>query len=68
MLVPNLKIDSELRCDIQKYCNSNKSHFMKVIHTYFRTTWSFWLFLSALAGLIMQGMQTYYSFHENKLR
>ncbi|GKV49623.1 hypothetical protein SLEP1_g56364 [Rubroshorea leprosula] len=27
ILVPNLKIDSELRRDIHEYCNSNKSHF-----------------------------------------
>ncbi|GKV48549.1 hypothetical protein SLEP1_g55350 [Rubroshorea leprosula] len=67
ILVPNLKIDLELRRNIHDYCNSKKSHLIELIHTYFRSTWSFWVFLSALAGLIMQGMQTYYSSREKKL-
>ncbi|GLT52141.1 hypothetical protein SLA2020_254960 [Shorea laevis] len=73
ILVPNLKMDSELR-RIHEYC-SKKSHLsrlcptvgVKLTDTYFRSPWSFLVFLGALAGLIMTGMQTYNSFHENKL-
>ncbi|GLT44262.1 hypothetical protein SLA2020_181710 [Shorea laevis] len=72
ILVPNLKMDSELR-RIHEYC-SKKSHLnrlcpsvaVKLTETYFRSPWSFLVFLGALAGLIMTGMQTYNSFHENK--
>ncbi|GLT65457.1 hypothetical protein SLA2020_378890 [Shorea laevis] len=73
ILVPNLKIDLELRRNIHDYCN-NKSCLsglcaniqVKLTHTYFRSPWSFLVLLGALAGLIMTGMQTSNSFHENK--
>ncbi|GLU06600.1 hypothetical protein SLE2022_236200 [Rubroshorea leprosula] len=68
ILVPNLKMDSELK-RIHEYC-SNKSHLsrlcasvgVKLTDTYFRSPWSFLVFLGALAGLIMTGIQTYNSF------
>ncbi|GLT34419.1 hypothetical protein SLA2020_089360 [Shorea laevis] len=68
ILVPNLKMDSELR-RIHEYC-SNKSHprnlcasfVAKLTDTYFSSPWSFLVFLGALAGLIMTGIQTYTSF------
>ncbi|GKV49627.1 hypothetical protein SLEP1_g56368 [Rubroshorea leprosula] len=66
ILVPNFKVDPDLRHDIRAYCDRNKSRFMEFIHTYFRSTWSLVVFLSALASLIMEGMQTYYSSHQNK--
>ncbi|GLT46449.1 hypothetical protein SLA2020_201970 [Shorea laevis] len=73
--VPNLKKDLALRVDINKYCNSEKLHFSGVrasveadlTQTYFKSPWSFLVLLAALAGLIMTGMQTYYSFRGNKL-
>ncbi|GLT46447.1 hypothetical protein SLA2020_201950 [Shorea laevis] len=76
ILVPNLVIDSKVKAGIHTYCNSCKSHFSglrasvvdKLTHTFFRSPWTFLVFLSALAGLIMTGMQTYYSYRENKLR
>ncbi|GLT44264.1 hypothetical protein SLA2020_181730 [Shorea laevis] len=72
MLVPNLTIDLELRRGINAYCD--KSHFSglrasveaNLTQTYFRSPWSFLVFLGALAGLIMTGMQTYYSLPGNK--
>ncbi|GLT60180.1 hypothetical protein SLA2020_329590 [Shorea laevis] len=71
ILVPNLKVDPDLRRTIHEYCD--KSHLRrqvaravaKLTQTYFRSPWSFLVFLGALAGLIMTGMQTYYSFHGN---
>ncbi|GLT46454.1 hypothetical protein SLA2020_202020 [Shorea laevis] len=74
ILVPNLKRDSELRRKIHEYC-SKKFHpcriFASVVakftDTYFTSTWSILVFLAALAGLIMTGMQTYNSFREDKL-
>ncbi|GKV48537.1 hypothetical protein SLEP1_g55341 [Rubroshorea leprosula] len=73
ILVPNLKIDSELRSTIHYYC-SNKLYLsslcaniqVKLTHTYFRSPWSYLVFLGAIAGLIMTGMQTYSSFHEDR--
>ncbi|GLT51647.1 hypothetical protein SLA2020_250430 [Shorea laevis] len=68
ILVPNLKMDSELK-RIHEYC-SNKSHprnqcasfVAKLTDTYFSSTWSFLVFLGVSAGLIMTGIQTYNSF------
>ncbi|GKV43544.1 hypothetical protein SLEP1_g50825 [Rubroshorea leprosula] len=68
ILVPNLKMDSDFR-RIHEYC-SNKSHprnicasfVVKLTDTYFSSPWSFFIFLGALAGLIMTGIQTYTSF------
>ncbi|GLT44263.1 hypothetical protein SLA2020_181720 [Shorea laevis] len=73
--VPNLKKDLDLRRDINDYCNSKKSLFSGVrasveadlTQTYFKSPWSFLVLLAALAGLIMTGMQTYYSLRGNKL-
>ncbi|GLU06602.1 hypothetical protein SLE2022_236220 [Rubroshorea leprosula] len=70
ILVPNLKMDSELR-RIHEYC-SKKSHprnlcasfVAKLTDTKFSSPWNFWVFLGALAALIMTGIQTYNSFQE----
>ncbi|GLU06608.1 hypothetical protein SLE2022_236260 [Rubroshorea leprosula] len=71
ILVPNLKMDLELRRKIHDYCNKSclsglcANILVKLTHTYFRSPWSFLVFLGALAGLIMTGMQTYKSFRED---
>ncbi|GLU06599.1 hypothetical protein SLE2022_236190 [Rubroshorea leprosula] len=69
ILVPKLERDSILRRNIHEYC-SNKSHprylyastVAKLTDTYFRSPWSFVVFLVALVGLIMTAMEVYYSF------
>ncbi|GKV43539.1 hypothetical protein SLEP1_g50820 [Rubroshorea leprosula] len=70
--MPNLKKDLKLRDDINDYCKKLRFSGVRasveadLTQTYFKSPWSFLVLLAALAGLIMTGMQTYYSFRAYK--
>ncbi|GLT95844.1 hypothetical protein SLE2022_135040 [Rubroshorea leprosula] len=67
-LVPNVELQyySDLQRCIQVHCNSAwASDLAQLCHTFFRTPWSFLVFLGALVGLVLTGLQTYKEFNEN---
>ncbi|GLT95855.1 hypothetical protein SLE2022_135140 [Rubroshorea leprosula] len=64
-LVPNLEIHFELKRRIQEHCNIIWARDVaKICHTYFRSPWSFIVFLGVITGLVMAALQTYNSFKE----
>ncbi|GKV40797.1 hypothetical protein SLEP1_g48399 [Rubroshorea leprosula] len=64
-LVPNPDLYSHLQRRIQVHCNSVwASDLAQLYHTYFRTPWSFLVFLGAIAGLLLTGLQTYKDFNK----
>ncbi|GKV10549.1 hypothetical protein SLEP1_g21894 [Rubroshorea leprosula] len=64
-LAPNPEKYKGLKGRIQDHCDlvwaSDVAYFY---NTYFRTPWSFLVFLSAVAGLLMTALQTYRSFNK----
>ncbi|GLT91334.1 hypothetical protein SLE2022_092250 [Rubroshorea leprosula] len=64
-LVPNPEKYESLKDRIQyRYNLAWASDVAYFYHTYFRTPWSFLLFLSAVAGLLMTALQTYRGFNK----
>ncbi|GLT95842.1 hypothetical protein SLE2022_135020 [Rubroshorea leprosula] len=64
-LVPNPDLYLHLQRRIQVHCNSVwASDLAQLYHTYFRTPWSFLVFLGAIAGLLLTGLQTYKDFNK----
>ncbi|GLT58128.1 hypothetical protein SLA2020_310490 [Shorea laevis] len=66
-VVPNFEMYKDLKDRIQEHCDfilaGDLAH---CYHTHFRSPWSFLVFLGAIAGLVMTGMETYKSFNEEK--
>ncbi|GKV40808.1 hypothetical protein SLEP1_g48409 [Rubroshorea leprosula] len=66
-LVPNPELKySDLQERIQVHCNSLwASDLAQLYHTYFKSPWSFLVFIGVLAGLLLTGLQTYKEFNTN---
>ncbi|GKV40794.1 hypothetical protein SLEP1_g48396 [Rubroshorea leprosula] len=55
----------DLQGRIQVHCNSVwASDLAQLYHTYFRTPWSFLVFVGAIAGLLLIALQTYKEFNK----
>ncbi|TYI03835.1 hypothetical protein ES332_A11G369700v1 [Gossypium tomentosum] len=66
-LVPSPQIYSDVEQQIHNHCkNMLINNVAQWYHAYFRSPWSFWALVAAIAALYLSALQTYYTIHQPK--